>query len=238
MSSTCELIHFPTPGLPYPWVRRGIRRTVEMRLYRCLGNAIWMDAWPSTTCCTLPQSTSDYCHLLLSFDRLQLVSRPPFRFQQIWLKAPGFLQMVEQWWMSFSFHGCPMFVLSSKLRALKAKLKEWNWRDFGDINAKMNDSVRALESIQTEIINSGPSDERLLREDQKLFTADAEVVNTGLVEGVIPSLVTVGDNMLLTSIPSQEEIFGVVKSMDSLSSPGPDGFGGIFFLALLECGWS
>ncbi|CAL9013025.1 unnamed protein product [Prunus brigantina] len=134
------------------------------------------------------------------------------------------------WWMGFSFYGCPMFVLSSKLRALKAKLKEWNWREFGDINVKVNDSMRALESIQTEIANLGPSDERFLREDQKMFTADAEVVNTGLVERVIPSLVTAGDNMLLTSIPSQEEIFGVVKSMDSLSSPGPDGFGGIFFL--------
>ncbi|CAL9006542.1 unnamed protein product [Prunus brigantina] len=134
------------------------------------------------------------------------------------------------WWMGFSFYGCPMFVLSSKLRALKAKLNEWNWREFGDINAKVNDSMRALESIQTEIANLGPSDERFLRENQKMFTADAEVVNTGLVERVNPSLVTAGDNMLLTSIPSQEEIFGVVKSMDSLSSPGPDGFGGIFFL--------
>lgn len=63
-----------------------------------------------------------------------------------------------------------------------------------------------------------------------MFTADAKVVNTGLVERVIPSLVTVEDNILLTSIPSKEEIFGVVKSVDSLSSPGPNGFGGIFFL--------
>ncbi|CAL9010028.1 unnamed protein product [Prunus brigantina] len=117
----------------------------------------------------------------------------------------------------FSFYGCPMFVLSSKLRALKAKLKEWNWREFGDIYAKVNDSMRALESIQTEIATLGPSDERFLREDQ-MFTADADVVNTGLVERVIPSLVTAGDNMLLTSIPSQEEIFGVVNSMDSLKS--------------------
>lgn len=95
MSSTCELIHFPTRGLPYTWVRRGIRRNVEMRLDRCLGNVVWMDAWPSMTCCTLPRLISDHCPLLLTFDRLQLVSHPPFRFQQIWLKAPGFLQMVE-----------------------------------------------------------------------------------------------------------------------------------------------
>lgn len=64
------------------------------------------------------------------------------------------------------------------------------------------------------------------------------MVNTGLVERVIPSLVTAEDNLLVTSIPAQDEIFGVVKAMDSLSSAGPDSFGGIFFLALLECGWS
>ncbi|CAL8991377.1 unnamed protein product [Prunus brigantina] len=49
--------------------------------------------------------------------------------------------------MSFSFYGCPMFVLSSKLRALKAKLKEWNWREFGDIYAKLHDSLRVREIL-------------------------------------------------------------------------------------------
>ncbi|CAL2248073.1 unnamed protein product [Prunus armeniaca] len=62
-----------------------------------------------------------------------------------------------------------------------------------------------------------------------MFTVDAKVVNTSLVERDTPSLVTTEDNMLI-SIPSQEEIFGVVKSVDSLSSPGPDGFCGIFYL--------
>ncbi|CAL8136751.1 unnamed protein product [Prunus armeniaca] len=53
-----------------------------------------------------------------------------------------------------------------------------------------------------------------------MFTVDAKVVNTSLVERDIPSLVTTEDNMLI-SIPSQEEIFGVVKSMDSLSLQVP-----------------
>ena len=56
------------------------------------------------------------------------------------------------------------------------------------------------------------------------------MVNTGLVERVIPQLVSVDDNLALTVLPSEEEIFKTICSMDSFSSPGLDGFGGCFFV--------
>lgn len=40
-----------------------------------------------------------------------------------------------------------------------------------------------------------------------MFTAENNVVNTGLVERVIPQLVSVDDNLALTVVPSEEEIF-------------------------------
>lgn len=40
-----------------------------------------------------------------------------------------------------------------------------------------------------------------------MFTADNNVVNTGLVERVIPQLVSVDDNLALNVLPSEEEIF-------------------------------
>ncbi|XP_026432442.1 uncharacterized protein LOC113329832 [Papaver somniferum] len=41
---------------------------------------------------------------------------------------------------------------------------------------------------------------------------------------VLPSIITSEDNLLLTRIPSQEEIFSTPKSMQNWSAPGPEGF--------------
>ncbi|KAL6205977.1 hypothetical protein ACLB2K_023228 [Fragaria x ananassa] len=63
-----------------------------------------------------------------------------------------------------------------------------------------------------------------------LFTADSAVRDTGLVVQVIPKLVTSEENALLTAIPMSAEIFQTMCSMDHNSSPGPDGFRGVFFM--------
>lgn len=56
----------------------------------------------------------------------------PFRFENMWLKVAGFLDLVREWWESFDFLGSPSFVLDCKLKALRAKLKVWNKEVFGD----------------------------------------------------------------------------------------------------------
>ncbi|KAK9903716.1 hypothetical protein M0R45_001017 [Rubus argutus] len=61
------------------------------------------------------------------------------------------------------------------------------------------------------------------------FTRDTTISNTGLVEKIIPQLVTNDENLMLSALPSVEEITATVKSMDAYSAPGPDGIGGIFF---------
>ncbi|BFG34263.1 hypothetical protein CerSpe_205370 [Prunus speciosa] len=61
-----------------------------------------------------------------------------------------------------------------------------------------------------------------------LFAAKS-VIDTGLVEKVIPSLVTTEENLSLIAFPSVEEIFVAVKQMDPSSALGPDGFSDHFF---------
>ncbi|KAK9928747.1 hypothetical protein M0R45_025867 [Rubus argutus] len=70
---------------------------------------------------------------------------------------------------------------------------------------------------------------QVVQQFKKAFTQDTSISNIGLVEKIIPHLVTNDENLMLLALPSMEEITTTVKSMDAYSSPGPDGFGGIFF---------
>lgn len=61
------------------------------------------------------------------------------------------------------------------------------------------------------------------------FAQCHEVVNTGLVERVIPRLVTIEENLSLMQLPTSQEVLAMVKGLDGFSALGPDGFGGCFF---------
>ncbi|KAM1304224.1 hypothetical protein ACFX2F_021920 [Malus domestica] len=273
-----------------------------MRLDRCLGNFQWIDAWSLLECSTLPRISSDHCPLLVSFSKLTITPKAPFRFHSMWLDHQDFFPLVEDVWKSSNFYGCPMYVLGAKLRVLKSRIKVWNKSVFGDVNMNVDKAFDALDEIQKEISSLGPSEERFTKEDnaslcvqnaliaqekfyrdksrikwlsegdnntsffhsmvkirklhrslavmrdgnrvldnqmdisqhvityfQDLFSADSSVTDTGLVARIIPKVVTATENESLLAIPTPDEIFETLKSMDHSSSPGPDGFGGSFY---------
>ncbi|KAK2410795.1 hypothetical protein QL285_046137 [Trifolium repens] len=62
-----------------------------------------------------------------------------------------------------------------------------------------------------------------------LFSQTSNFVDNGLVEEVIPNLITDRINHMLTVLPSYDEIKSAVFSLNNDSAPGPDGFGACFF---------
>lgn len=60
---------------------------------------------------------------------------------------------------------------------------------------------------------------------EKLFCTGNSCNDNGLIEEVIPSLVSREKNLMLTNIPSMEEVKEAVFSMNTNGAPGPDGFG-------------
>ncbi|KAL6224831.1 hypothetical protein ACLB2K_003686 [Fragaria x ananassa] len=64
-----------------------------------------------------------------------------------------------------------------------------------------------------------------------IFAKDKGCHDTGLVSRVIPSLVIEEENNRLIEVPSSDEIWSAIKSMDPDSAPGPDGFNGHFFVS-------
>ncbi|KAB1227404.1 hypothetical protein CJ030_MR1G020871 [Morella rubra] len=73
-----------------------------------------------------------------------------FRFENMWLKADGFVDRVGLWWRSCDFSGSPSFVLDSKLKALKRDIKIWNYEVFGDIALRKSSLLHELSSLDIQ----------------------------------------------------------------------------------------
>jgi len=219
----------------------------------------------------------------------------------MWVAHEDCINVVRNCWNT-NIIGCPMFVLSEKLKLLKAALKQWNKDTFGNVNDQVLTAKQNLDNIQDEIDTLGPTDNLMLQEknaqikleqalnieeilwqqkskvkwhcdgdrntayfhrvakiksasslitslnlgdtvitDTKeisehiinhfstLFNNTSNTCDNGLVDEVIPHLITDRINSMLTLLPSEDEIFQAIFSLNKDSAPGPDGFGALFF---------
>ncbi|RVW66411.1 hypothetical protein CK203_066327 [Vitis vinifera] len=55
----------------------------------------------------------------------------PFRFENMWLKVEGFLDLIRSWWREIEVRGTASYRLAAKMKELKQKLKVWNREVFG-----------------------------------------------------------------------------------------------------------
>jgi hypothetical protein len=69
-----------------------------------------------------------------------------FKFENLWLKAEGFVELVKQWWDSYQFRGTPYYVVANKLNQLKVGLFRWSKEVFGNVEVR---NKALLEEIQT-----------------------------------------------------------------------------------------
>ena len=65
-----------------------------------------------------------------------------------------------------------------------------------------------------------------------LYRSVQPCIQTGLIDRVVPHLVTGDENDLLVALPSEDEVKRAVFAMNPHSAPGPDGFTG-FSIALV-----
>ena len=92
----------------------------------------------------LPRPTSDHFPILLMGGRLR---RGPslFRFENMWLKADGFTDLLRGWWQGFEVRGRASFRLATKMKELKQKIKVWNREVFGRLEANKNSALQQVE---------------------------------------------------------------------------------------------
>ena len=94
----------------------------------------------------LPRILSDHFPIKLTCGFMQK-RRCPFQFKNMWLKEEGFLDKVNQWWVSYSFHGSPSHILVQKLKALKLDLRRWNAETFDDVNLPKNHLLVSIQNL-------------------------------------------------------------------------------------------
>ena len=62
----------------------------------------------------------------------------------MWLKVEGFKELIRDWWQSFEFRGTHSYVLMEKMKALKAKIKEWNKGVFGCVDEQKKSALNKV----------------------------------------------------------------------------------------------
>jgi len=103
---------------------------------------------------TLLKHQSYHFPLLFEFKTDQLKFASSFKFQSMWTQHTGCKELIENSWKE-NVVGCPMHILSTKLKILKAKLKLWNKEVFENVNDYVENAETQLKNIQHQIQTTG-----------------------------------------------------------------------------------
>ncbi|MCH81555.1 hypothetical protein A2U01_0002345, partial [Trifolium medium] len=115
-----NLIHLPTRGAEFTW--NNGRGAVS----------------------TLIKQKSDHFPLLLEAQLTSMTFASHFKFMKMWTLHPDCKNIVEDCWKTVVL-GCPMFILSKKLKILKDKLKTWNKECFGNVHSLVSSAELKLQ---------------------------------------------------------------------------------------------
>lgn len=144
-----ELTDSPVVGARFTWRGRNSNCLLS-KLDRFMVSESWEAHFPTVCVSALARPFSDHKPIKLSCD---LVDRgpTPWRFEDMWLHNTNILELMKEWWNSFSFFGDSGFVLAKKFQALKEMLRTWN-----RIDRKCDQKLVEIALLdQSEDLNEG-----------------------------------------------------------------------------------
>lgn len=104
----------------------------------------------------LPFGGSDHWSIQLEASLFGKPRSTPFRFENTWLTHSDFLTNIEEWWKEeLHLQGTKIFLLHSRFKHIKGRLKEWNKKEFGNIFKAKEDVEKKLKEINQILIIEG-----------------------------------------------------------------------------------
>ncbi|WMV42674.1 hypothetical protein MTR67_036059 [Solanum verrucosum] len=127
--------------------RRGDGHSSASRTDRFLYSSQWDESFTQIKQNLLPRIGSDHNPIMLDCGELNS-NKSYFKFEQWWLRVDGFADKVKEWWFSFNINGTDSYILATKLRILKQKLKEWRLTHRNDWKHKEEEIFHQLAEME------------------------------------------------------------------------------------------
>ncbi|XP_057774811.1 uncharacterized protein LOC130993790 [Salvia miltiorrhiza] len=151
-----RFIESPTEGLRFTWSgRRLFPHHMESVLDRALFSQEFADIWDSVVTSALPRLSSDHSPLVLQCRKVLPLQRRHFRFLNMWVLHPTFLDMVSDSWSAQTTASFPIVNVMLKLKNLRACFRVWNREVFGNVDSSVRRLQNQLMDVQKRISEIG-----------------------------------------------------------------------------------
>ena len=130
------LVDIPTVNGHFTWNNgRGERHQLASRLDRFLTSEALVSLDIYYEAAIVPTIGFDHWSIRLEIDVKVGLPNRPFRFEIFWLRDPGFIEKVKNWWTYHLAKGQnKMHTFQLRLKDLKIEIKHWNCLEFGNIH--------------------------------------------------------------------------------------------------------
>ncbi|WMV51255.1 hypothetical protein MTR67_044640 [Solanum verrucosum] len=153
-----NLIDLQLENAKFTWFK-GDNHQIASRIDRILVSQEWDDVFSNLKQYTMQRIILDHSPVTLQGGSWKK-NKSYFKFENWWLRTDGFTDRIREWWDSFDYIGTPDYILASKLKALKHKLKEWNRSEQGSLGQQRKNVLEKLAVVENIAID------RALTEDE------------------------------------------------------------------------
>ncbi|KAF9613315.1 hypothetical protein IFM89_006825 [Coptis chinensis] len=148
--SESQLMEIPNTGFLYTWWNKQVGRFKIMgKLDRMLCNAEWCSKFQGWNYKVGSRICSDHSPIMGCGINVPSPGNMPFKFFNRWCTDPNFKDIVKASW-EIPIWGHSIFILTQKLKRLKATPKKWNKEVFGNITSKVEKESKNLERMQNQ----------------------------------------------------------------------------------------
>ena len=146
--SEAHLEDLKATGFHLTWDNKGSAEQFKSRkLDRVLVNPAWHSSFPLSEAQFLPPGSSDHSPMIVTAGINIYKHKISFKFFNLWADHSEFQHLVEDVW-STPVAGIPIYQVSQKLKLLKEKLKDLNFRHYHELPKKSTSARDALFNIQ------------------------------------------------------------------------------------------